>query len=423
MMPAVALVSFFLFFQSGGNDGEDDRSSAGGAAAPPEPFRPRDTLVQDYLGKEGAEQFLSDWDEERSSTSSLSSSPRPPSPRALSPCPPPPVVATSLGGDGAALGAASKAQQHLAAECEKRRASMDGTSSPSPPTSPSSGTRRRAGALGGGREPPATGLTAARISLGDPGLERWASSMVALGKAARAGTGGYPPPVGKPGTGDPTVGSPSVFDSSPGRSSRGSSRAPEDSDDSCAPPPLTSRQDQHQRQHQHQHRHRRRHRQLQGPAQEGTKLMAREAPSGIEQGREETSTAEGHRSGDSALLRPSSPRTSEPEGFADDDGVSPGSRGGDGVCGGRATCSVGDGDGDGGGDGAGIRVVSLAARGDGDDGSRRREGAGEWAVVDCADENELSALMVKAAPRGPPPPPPPLRCSLFDLADQSIDEI
>lgn len=31
--------------------------------------RPRDTLVQDYLGREGAEQFLSDWDEERSSTS------------------------------------------------------------------------------------------------------------------------------------------------------------------------------------------------------------------------------------------------------------------------------------------------------------------------------------------------------------------
>lgn len=31
--------------------------------------KPRDTLVQDYLGREGAEQFLSDWDEERSSTS------------------------------------------------------------------------------------------------------------------------------------------------------------------------------------------------------------------------------------------------------------------------------------------------------------------------------------------------------------------
>lgn len=39
-----------------------------GAQSPP--FRQRDTLVQDYLGREGAEQFLSDWDEERSSRSS-----------------------------------------------------------------------------------------------------------------------------------------------------------------------------------------------------------------------------------------------------------------------------------------------------------------------------------------------------------------
>lgn len=42
----------------------------GDDALPPPPLRkPRDTLVQDYLGREGAEQFLSDWDEERSSTS------------------------------------------------------------------------------------------------------------------------------------------------------------------------------------------------------------------------------------------------------------------------------------------------------------------------------------------------------------------
>ena len=65
-------------------------------------IRPRATLVQDYLGKEGAEQFLSDWDEERSSSLSFSSS-SPSSVRSLSPVPLPPEIPFAANGrsDGA----------------------------------------------------------------------------------------------------------------------------------------------------------------------------------------------------------------------------------------------------------------------------------------------------------------------------------
>ena len=54
--------------------------------------------MQDYLGREGAEQFLSDWDEERSSSSSS-----PSSPPSLSPGPLPPATAFAVnrGSDGA----------------------------------------------------------------------------------------------------------------------------------------------------------------------------------------------------------------------------------------------------------------------------------------------------------------------------------
>ena len=72
------------------------------ATLPSRRFRPRDTLVQDYLGREGAEQFLSDWDEERSSSSSSS----PSSPPSLeSPVPLPPATAFAVDGESDAVDA------------------------------------------------------------------------------------------------------------------------------------------------------------------------------------------------------------------------------------------------------------------------------------------------------------------------------
>lgn len=160
-------------------DGGNDHA----AGSSPQPIRPRDTLVQDYLGREGAEQFLSDWDEERSSTSSLFSSPpsdddddddgdtgaalvapervervqpQPPSPPLPLPLPPllPPEGRFSLmGGSPPSI---SPGQQH--ADTPERRADYS-----------------------------AVALTTS--CLDDPSLEKWASSMVALGKAARVEAG------------------------------------------------------------------------------------------------------------------------------------------------------------------------------------------------------------------------------------------
>lgn len=403
----------FLFQDSGDGDTSSDPSSL------PEPFRPRDTLVQDYLGKEGAEQFLSDWDEERSSTSSLSSSP-PPSPRPLLSHP----SVSSLGGGRAVLGGSSEAQHPPQNELG---ASIDDT--PPPPTSPANGRRHDRGAPERGRElqPPAAGSTA-KIRLGDPGLERWASSMMELGKAAAVQIGtaadgekvahaaallgdGPPSPVGGAGVAkNAAAEGPSARNSSPSRS-RGPGRVPEgsssnniNSGSSWAPP--VSQQCQHNK---HQY-----HRQQlpQGPAQRD--MAERVSPELGQQEQEESGSVESDcSSGDSLSLRPSPPRTSEPGGFTDDRERT----GGRGFCGGAGD-DGGDGDGD--DDDVGIRIVSSSGCGD------RNSGRGEIkeSAISRPGENESPpSAAVEAAPEGSPPKGPPPRCSLFDLADQSIDEI
>lgn len=264
--------------------------------------------------------------------------------------------------------------------------------------------------------------------------------MVALGKAAaaRTGTGAVaddeaprtacclgddPFQVGEHDVGGPADDNPSAGDSSPRRPSCGSShitRMREDGGGSCAPPGST-----HQDQHQYHHQHR------QVPQRSAQRGQAREVSTSPrpELEREGTgSDAEADGSGDSPLLLPSPVRTSESEGFAYDRLVSTGSRG---VCG-AASAGAGAGDGDGDGDGdsdgddVGARVVSLAGSG------RRGETLGESAIARPCEYQPL-AEAAEAEPKGPHPPHPhphphvpphaPPRRSLFDLADQSIDEI
>ncbi len=175
--------------------------------------------MYDYLGTEGtegAEQFLSDWDEGRSSTSSLLSSSPPP------PLPPPPTppslsarpfVAThgdghdhghgggrgeeeeEDGGDaGGALGWAIAPPPKVRSPSPStalplpENESSRGGGGPTPSSSGPVGRRRHAGGPEKGQEGlPAVALAARRLD--DPALERWASSMMALGRAARVGEG------------------------------------------------------------------------------------------------------------------------------------------------------------------------------------------------------------------------------------------
>eukprot|EP00903_Cladosiphon_okamuranus_P008925 g8543.t1 len=193
--------------------GGDEGPSAGALPPSSQPWRPRDPLVRDYLGKEGTEQFLSDWDEERSSTSSLSSSSSPSPPLSFPrPLPPhqPVAAADCLNGGSTAPLVGPKAQHHLVPGDGRRGLIFLGPPRslppppPPPPPPPSSSSspppaefkrRRHTGAPERGRReppPPEEDLRAkTKICLGDPGVERWVSSMVALGKAAaaRAGTG------------------------------------------------------------------------------------------------------------------------------------------------------------------------------------------------------------------------------------------
>ncbi|CAN0319317.1 unnamed protein product, partial [Hapterophycus canaliculatus] len=161
-----------------------------------EPVRPRDTLVQDYLGREGAEQFLSDWDEERSSASSSVSfsSSTPPSPP-VSIVPPGGGSGGSKGKSGTAVAGSaeavpprSKPQASLspvprqALPQEAVHSSTDGSP---PPLHEPNGAGEHCGTLKSGVEEPCAAAVAGTY-LGDPALERWAASMVALGKAVVA---------------------------------------------------------------------------------------------------------------------------------------------------------------------------------------------------------------------------------------------
>lgn len=143
---------------------------AQGARSPP--FRQRDTLVQDYLGREGAEQFLSDWDEERSSRSSslvsmlsLSrgddggacadrASTQPEHPTSPPPRPPPPVsnVDTRRSGSTSTPRPAAAAEEKVClAQLAGARARDGGGGSGAPTTATPAETavRNRAGLLFG----------------------------------------------------------------------------------------------------------------------------------------------------------------------------------------------------------------------------------------------------------------------------------
>ncbi|CBN76795.1 expressed unknown protein [Ectocarpus siliculosus] len=176
-----------------------------------EPPRPRDTLVQDYLGREGAEQFLSDWDEERSSASSLSFSSLP--------------LQSPLSTGGRSHGGSRSASFATGRPTEVSLRAQPWTPPPPPPRPPipplppeelpslagssgqipwasdspghtTKGSAPCPGAPERGEEPStaaATAVAAAAVAaarrLRDPDLKEWTMSMVALGKVARAGAG------------------------------------------------------------------------------------------------------------------------------------------------------------------------------------------------------------------------------------------
>lgn len=420
-------ISAALLQSVGGRDGGSDPA----AASSPQPIRPRDTVVQDYLGREGAEQFLSDWDDERSSTSSLFSSP----------------PSDDDGDAGAALAALEQSkwvQPQLPSPLPlppilppEGRPSFADDGLPSL----SLGQRRHVSAPERRPEPSAAASSTSRLD--DPSLEKWASSMMALGKAARleagVGAGADNGETQKVLGGDlaavfatdeprPASGAPGFRDSSPSGSHR-SSRALEgdgsSSDGSSSVPQVDQRD--HRR-----HRDRQRHRQ---------------AYRALHQGREEeNNSAEGEALGDVSVPRRSTPRTSERKGLGDihtDDVVeavgtsraaeTPTPEGSSSspqcgselhdACGSRDDCSRttsvsvdkigGRGDVDG-----GVSVgVGAVVGGGGKSASLVQEDPGCPDRKVCVGEDESVVSEEEVVPRNPP------RRSLLDLADQSIDDI
>ncbi|CAN0483615.1 unnamed protein product, partial [Ectocarpus sp. 12 AP-2014] len=184
-------------------------AAAAAVASSFEPPRPRDTLVQDYLGREGAEQFLSDWDEELSSASSLSFSSLP--------------LQSPLSTGGRSDGGSGSASSATGRPTEVSLRAQPWTPPPPPPPPPmpplppeelhslagssrqipgvsdppghtTKGSAPCPGAPERGEEPSTAAATAAAAAavaaarrLRDPDLKEWTMSMVALGEVARAG--------------------------------------------------------------------------------------------------------------------------------------------------------------------------------------------------------------------------------------------
>ena len=211
----------------------------------------------------------------------------------------------------------------------------------------------------------------------------------------------------------------------------------EESGGSHAPPPGCSWQDhrrhEHQRRQPYQRYARQRGRSITkkvppSPRRKQEREREREREEEEEEEEETGSVVEGDPpTGDyfsPALLRrpSSSPRKSEPENFAEDRAGSAGSR--------RDVCAAanfyGDADADGDDDGDDVGVgdsVLSSVEGQDGNGICRPEGViEERSAIGCSSENEPpGSVVAEGEPKGPLPPPP--RCSLFDLADQSIDEI